>query len=282
MILDERNFLEWTKNYRSSAYEQETVKFFMPWIEICYCRFFEIFREFDMVRRVFFEEKDLVLLDAGFFPGTLFKGIKRLNEESCSWKFHGIGLISPQDFDQEMKDEGISSHRVNLDPAVITPQIAGIKTTIPLESESVDIAFSTEVIEHLIQPSHMLSEIKRVLKKGGVLILTTPNLTTLGNRLRLLTGKTIFQDIEEDELKNLTDWRPHFREYTMDELCDMLEREDFVVIWKKYQNLKWSSRMLLTLPPLKRFFRYLYNFVPMLYPPFSQGIIITSRKPGAE
>ena len=45
----------------------------------------------------------------------------------------------------------------------------------PLLSNSVDILVCYSVIEHLIDPSNMLNEAKRVLKKGGFLFVETPN-----------------------------------------------------------------------------------------------------------
>ena len=39
--------------------------------------------------------------------------------------------------------------------------------TIPLESESIDAVFSTNVFEHVMHPAAMLAEIHRVLKPGG-------------------------------------------------------------------------------------------------------------------
>jgi len=45
----------------------------------------------------------------------------------------------------------------------------------PLKDNSVDIAICTWVIEHVERPEKMLSEIKRVLKKDGMLYLTTAN-----------------------------------------------------------------------------------------------------------
>lgn len=53
--------------------------------------------------------------------------------------------------------------------------IVGDWTTIPLEDESVDVVVSFETIEHIVEYNHFLKEIKRVLKKGGLLLMSTPN-----------------------------------------------------------------------------------------------------------
>lgn len=46
---------------------------------------------------------------------------------------------------------------------------------LPYFDESFDIVWSSEVIEHLIDPVFSLGETRRILKKGGKLIYTTPN-----------------------------------------------------------------------------------------------------------
>lgn len=45
---------------------------------------------------------------------------------------------------------------------------------IPVENEQFDVILCTEVIEHVPYPIDALKEITRILKKGGVLILTAP------------------------------------------------------------------------------------------------------------
>lgn len=52
-----------------------------------------------------------------------------------------------------------------------------------------DLVFAGEVIEHLVDTGHFLSEVNRVLRTGGTFIITTPNLVSLENRIRALFGK---------------------------------------------------------------------------------------------
>jgi SAM-dependent methyltransferase len=59
---------------------------------------------------------------------------------------------------------------------------------LPVPDGSVDLMIAGEVLEHLAETDTLLLEAKRVLKKGGTLILTTPNLAYLLNRLLLLIG----------------------------------------------------------------------------------------------
>ena len=63
----------------------------------------------------------------------------------------------------------------------------------PLPSGHYDIAMLTEVIEHLHRhPQHALSEINRILKPGGLVLLTTPNVTAFKKLLALSEGKWDF------------------------------------------------------------------------------------------
>lgn len=48
-------------------------------------------------------------------------------------------------------------------------------SNLPFKDNSFDIVLSTEVIEHVANQKKALSEMSRVVKKGGILVLTTPN-----------------------------------------------------------------------------------------------------------
>ncbi len=52
---------------------------------------------------------------------------------------------------------------------------ADLNTPLPLESESLDVACSLAVLEHLDHPDVHLRELYRMLRPGGTLLLTTPS-----------------------------------------------------------------------------------------------------------
>lgn len=60
--------------------------------------------------------------------------------------------------------------------------------SLPFPDATFDLVFAGEVIEHLIDTDGFLSEISRVLKPGGHAIVTTPNLVSFENRVRILLG----------------------------------------------------------------------------------------------
>jgi SAM-dependent methyltransferase len=60
----------------------------------------------------------------------------------------------------------------------------------PFDDESVDLALSVEVFEHIENIGSLLAELSRILSPGGRILATTPNLHSLEARLRyLLSGK---------------------------------------------------------------------------------------------
>jgi SAM-dependent methyltransferase len=72
---------------------------------------------------------------------------------------------------------------------VLSPLIYNIEEgDLPLKDETFDLVLLLDVIEHLFDPDHVLDEILRVLKRGGYVIITTPNLASWYNRLCLLFG----------------------------------------------------------------------------------------------
>ncbi len=65
---------------------------------------------------------------------------------------------------------------------------ANLNEKFPLSDSSYDLILASEIIEHVYDPEFFLEEIHRVLKNDGILFLTTPNIASLGSRLKLLLG----------------------------------------------------------------------------------------------
>ena len=57
---------------------------------------------------------------------------------------------------------------------------------LPFEDKSFGCVVILEVIEHLKNPCFVLREINRILKEGGMLLLSTPNILNLKSRFRFL------------------------------------------------------------------------------------------------
>lgn len=104
---------------------------------------------------------------------------------------------------------------------------------LPFRDKFFDYVVLAEVLEHLnFSPLPILVEIKRVLKKRGILILTTPNLVNIDRLRRLTTGQGLYPFL--DDLVNKPSEFSHWKEYSMSELVKLLETSGFKVLEKKY------------------------------------------------
>jgi 2-polyprenyl-3-methyl-5-hydroxy-6-metoxy-1,4-benzoquinol methylase len=66
---------------------------------------------------------------------------------------------------------------------------ANLARSFPYTSNSFEAVTATEILEHMVDTTFFLSECYRILRPGGHLFLSTPNLASVGNRIRLVFGK---------------------------------------------------------------------------------------------
>lgn len=59
---------------------------------------------------------------------------------------------------------------------------------LPFSDNEFDFIFAGEIIEHLVDTDSFIQDLYRCLKPKGKLIITTPNLTSFENRMRILLG----------------------------------------------------------------------------------------------
>lgn len=85
-------------------------------------------------------------------------------------------------------DAATKSLKIATQRGIITKK-ADVSKILPFSDNYFDFVFAGEIIEHLFDPLFLLKEIYRVLKPNGYLILTTPNLARMDDRLRFLLGK---------------------------------------------------------------------------------------------
>lgn len=81
-----------------------------------------------------------------------------------------------------------------------------LNEALPFVDNSFDGVVSIETIEHLENPWFFLREVSRVLKPGGYVIITTPNVSTVFSRLlNVVTGKLLwFQQRDLSPLGHIT------------------------------------------------------------------------------
>jgi SAM-dependent methyltransferase len=61
--------------------------------------------------------------------------------------------------------------------------LKGDVSSLPLQDQSVDVAFALHVVEHLNEPTVFFAEAHRILRPNGLLVIATPNSEGLGARV---------------------------------------------------------------------------------------------------
>lgn len=148
------------------------------------------------------------ILDVGCFDGTIGKIlIDRGNEV---W-----GIDASEEAVKLAKEKGVEA------------TVGNLEETFDFEDNFFDACIAAEVIEHIMDTDFFMKEIKRILKPGGSLILSTPNVASLGRRLMLLFGKNPYFEASFGFPSYAT--AGHIRFFTKNLLISFLEFEEFRV-----------------------------------------------------
>lgn len=105
-----------------------------------------------------------------------------------------------------------------------------VRNSLPYPDEQFSLVTLSEVLEHLPieRVNFIFAEIARVVQTGGILIISSPNQTSLENRIRLLRGKSILE--MPDEIEYATGTFGHIRLYTVAEITSMMPKHGFSVV----------------------------------------------------
>jgi SAM-dependent methyltransferase len=95
-----------------------------------------------------------------------------------------------------------------------------VETTLPFLAESFTTVVAAEIIEHVFDTQAVVDELARVLRPGGWLAVTTPNLVALSGRAQLLLGRSP-HNVEFDASPGTSG---HIRYFTFDTLEVVLRR----------------------------------------------------------
>lgn len=274
-ILSESEFNRYVlKDYEPSQYEifpPEDTRFssdvYYP--HVCRTRCYMVYRE--IARRL---PEGGKIIDFGFFPGTLLRQLKELLGDKI--RGYGSGLKVDKDFEKYVAPFVEQCIYMELDPFYAQPRD---DIRVPIDDESMDAAILTEVMEHLISPLDMLSETARVLRKGGLFFMTTPNVSHVGAVFKLLIGRSNYERLDRSPMYLIKDeWRGHIRFYDKRELDTLASRHGLKLILHQYYNEKgWDSTLKDTSQQLVHLFKKLATIVPI----YRQGHFAVFQKTDA-
>jgi methionine biosynthesis protein MetW len=108
-----------------------------------------------------------------------------------------------------------AARALGLDARQISDAIA-----LPFADDTFDVVVATEVLEHLIFPLATLTEMMRVLKHGGIVLVTTPNVAYWRRRVDLAFGRWNPLGYPDAVARPWAD--PHLRFFTAGALRRML------------------------------------------------------------
>jgi ubiquinone/menaquinone biosynthesis C-methylase UbiE len=94
------------------------------------------------------------------------------------------------------------------------PRINGDALDLPFSQDSIDAVIATAVIEHVTHPDRMVLECRRILRKGGLLVVTTP----VPSLERLASALGILKEAG------------HHKTFGLGELCQLLEEKCFEIV----------------------------------------------------
>jgi SAM-dependent methyltransferase len=195
-----------------------------------------------------------MVVDVGTGPGIVPAALLEADRRVLAVDLPGGGSIVA---------EWLRARGAHVEHAVVGPD------PIPAGDEVADAVLLADVVEHLPgSPIPLLREIHRVLRRGGLLVLTTPNATRLHARLRLLAGRSVWAPLEV-VLGPDAVHPSHHREYTRSELERVLELAGFEV-----QHVQMVEERLLRIVPA-----WVARGFHTLAPSLSGDIVVAALKP---
>lgn len=182
---------------------------------------------------------------------------------TCSMKKLGYS-VTGIDIDPERSKQLIDKYNLKIIKCDIE------KEKLPFKSNTFDLIVFNEVFEHLrIDLISTMKEINRVLRVGGKLILSTPNLYSLIKIIKFNLGRGFNNPYYEFEKLHRIGHMGHIREYSTNEVKEFLKKTGFQVKEVKY---KTHSEMN------QRFIGFIFNIIYKIIPRLNSTQIIISEK----
>jgi 2-polyprenyl-3-methyl-5-hydroxy-6-metoxy-1,4-benzoquinol methylase len=154
------------------------------------------------------------LLDIGALAAFL-----RVLESFWGYEVRGCNRLTRPQRIRMPRDELLPEATIQIDPVDVEVE------PLPYPSGSFDVITCLEVMEHLGRdPMNMLWEVNRVLRPGGLFVLTTPNIVSARSVRAVLTG---YHPQIWSTFPTTARYDRHNREYTPREVRVLLENAGF-------------------------------------------------------
>ncbi|MEM6801190.1 MAG: class I SAM-dependent methyltransferase [Bacteroidota bacterium] len=161
-------------------------------------------------------------------------------------------------FTKKLHEEGYDIAACDLFPEIfyydeVECKKADLTQPLPYEDNSFDIIIAIEVMEHILDHEVFFRECSRILKKGGSLVISTPNILSLKSRWRFLFSG-FFYSFKPLDLNN-NDGLQHVASLTLDQYHYLAIRNGLKLGRIEVDKRQNTSRWLLFLYP----FIWLFN-----------------------
>lgn len=176
------------------------------------------------------------------------------------------------EFSRLLASDGYRMVAVDQEPTVLASSqghvalvCADVARSLPFGNNSVDGVFMGELLEHLFDTRTILAECFRVIKPGGVLVLTTPNLAGLQDRIEFLWGRSPRHVNPLHRYLHL-----HIRPFTAKTLFATIRASGFVPIELRSNHIvfRWGES-----------FRIRSRLFARVFPSLGGSLIVSAQKP---
>lgn len=175
------------------------------------------------------------ILDVGCNDGYIASLLLKQNNE-----VHGIDIVESNL--KTAKKRGVLARYHNIEAK-----------SFPYMEDYFDAVILGDVIEHVFDTDKLLRDCRRILKRDGLLLLTTPNVASIGRRLMLFMGVSPYLEYSIELNTNGLPSVGHMRYYTVDTLREQL-------IYNKFRSIRITGDKVnigFYIPFVARFVPYL-------------------------
>lgn len=227
--------------------KKENIPNTKPWAEKCH-----LFKVYEIIEKLHQRYKFKKSLDLGCADGSFSDTLRK------EFGFDAYGI-------------DISANAVKLaNQKGVVATVHNLEEKFPFEDDSFDLVIACEVIEHIYDTDHFLEESNRVLERNGFLVISTPNLTSLFNRAKMLLGRYPFGP----EYRDGHGRAGHIRAYTLPTLSKQIESHGFQIVLKTSPNFTFP----MVNPHIPYFLKRMAMRLGDFFPALGTHIIVVCKK----